>query len=243
MEFGKCTYQEIKEYAEAGAIAILPTGCTEQQGPHLPVDFDTWFAHEVCRKASDKAYRDTSVRSLVLPALPFGPTPEHRGLGAGFIDLPQPLHEAVMVEVLRSLADQGFRRFFLWRGCGQHDLEEAVQEFQTSREEELHILQPDPPYFEIWKRIDTPREPGGHAGSFTTSIALYLRPDEVRMEKIQDPRNTEPAWGEPGLDFSEHSQTGVIGDPTTASSELGKRLWDEIINDVALMIKEFHDRT
>ena len=29
---------------DAGCLAILPTGCREQQGPHLPVDFDTWFA-------------------------------------------------------------------------------------------------------------------------------------------------------------------------------------------------------
>ena len=35
------TYLEIKALIEGGCLAILPTGCTEQQGPHLPVDFDT----------------------------------------------------------------------------------------------------------------------------------------------------------------------------------------------------------
>ena len=35
---------EIRSLIDAGCLAILPTGCTEQQGPHLPVDFDTWFA-------------------------------------------------------------------------------------------------------------------------------------------------------------------------------------------------------
>jgi len=43
MRFGDLTYREIRERAEAGWMAVVPTGCTEQQGPHLPVGFDTWF--------------------------------------------------------------------------------------------------------------------------------------------------------------------------------------------------------
>ena len=41
------TYLEIKSLIDAGCMAIVPTGCTEQQGPHLAVDFDTWFAEAV----------------------------------------------------------------------------------------------------------------------------------------------------------------------------------------------------
>ena len=43
MRFGDLAYQEIRERAEAGWLAGVPTGCTEQQGPHLPVDFD-WIS-------------------------------------------------------------------------------------------------------------------------------------------------------------------------------------------------------
>jgi len=35
MRFGDLTYLEIRERAEEGCLAIVPTGCTEQQGPHL----------------------------------------------------------------------------------------------------------------------------------------------------------------------------------------------------------------
>src|SRR5258707_1078326 len=36
MRFGDCTYQEIAALAGQGAVAVVPPGCTEQQGPRLP---------------------------------------------------------------------------------------------------------------------------------------------------------------------------------------------------------------
>ena len=42
--FGDLTDLEIRECARQDWLVVIPTGCTEQQGPHLPVDFDTWFA-------------------------------------------------------------------------------------------------------------------------------------------------------------------------------------------------------
>ena len=54
-KFTDYTCLEIKELIEAGCLAIVPTGCTEQQGPHLPVDFDTWFAEAVALEAARHA--------------------------------------------------------------------------------------------------------------------------------------------------------------------------------------------
>ena len=83
IRYGDLTYEEIRDRARQGWIAIVPTGCTEQQGPHLTVDYDTWFVEQVTLAASEKAQRDFGVLSLVLPAMPFGPTPEHRNYGSG----------------------------------------------------------------------------------------------------------------------------------------------------------------
>ena len=57
MRYGDLTYQEIAERIANGWLALVPTGCTEQQGPHLPVDFDTWFAETLLLAASDAAAR------------------------------------------------------------------------------------------------------------------------------------------------------------------------------------------
>ena len=70
MKYGEMTFQQIKDAARKGWLVIQPVGCTEQQGFHLPVDWDTWFAEKVCVGASELAQHIHKVHSLVLPALP-----------------------------------------------------------------------------------------------------------------------------------------------------------------------------
>ncbi len=234
MRFGDCTYLEIREKADAGYFAIIPTGCTEQQGPHLPVDFDTWFAETLMLKAVEFG----NLPALVLPAIPFGPTPEHRNFGTGFIDIPQAVHESVYQHVLESLVAQGFRKIVIWQGCGGHHLQNMVAQF-VSANPYIKIVLPTMPFYDIWCRIGDASVPSGHADSFTTSIMLYLRPQLVNQDKIRKPRNTPLNFDDPYLDFAQHSDTGVIGDPTHASAELGKRLWDKIVSVVAQQLIEF----
>lgn len=233
MKFGDFTYEELRERAGRDWLAVVPTGCTEQQGPHLPVDFDTWFAEQVCNSASDRAERDHGVQSLVLPAIPFGPTPEHRNYGAGYIDIPSELHDALVLSTLVSLAGQGFRRIVVWRGCGGHDLRESVEHFNDTHVGRSRAFLPGHPFHDIWCRIADPSIPGGHADSFTTSIALHLRPEAVRSDRIVDPKHEAVDWDAPNLDFANYSPTGVIGDPTRASAELGAKLWEAVVVEVA----------
>jgi creatinine amidohydrolase len=237
LRFGDLTYQEIHNRAVAGWLVVLPTGCTEQQGPHLPVDFDTWFVENVCLAAAETCAAH-GVQVLVLPAFPFGPTPEHRNFGSGYIDLPQELHEAVVMAELNSLVAQGFRRLVIWRGCGQHNLRRIVDDFNRTHYPDARTIQPDLPYAEIMGQF-APGIAGGHADSFCTSIALHLRPESVRLDKIPnaDPRSVD--WGKPGLDFSDFSLSGVIGDPTLATAELGAVLWQAGVAAVAQALRDF----
>ena len=119
--FGDLTYQEIGKCAQQGWLAVIPTGCTEQQGPHLPVDFDTWFAETLMVAAAEKVAQDAGIQAVVLPTIPFGPTPEHRNFGSGFIDVPVNLHDALIEATLTSLVTQGVSEHGylarLWRAC------------------------------------------------------------------------------------------------------------------------------
>jgi creatinine amidohydrolase len=236
MKYGEMTYEEIHDIAQQGWLAIVPTGCTEQEGPHLTVDNDTWFVEEVCQAASEKARSEFGVNSVVLPVMPFGPTTEHKSFGSGYIDIPVELHEALVYSVLQSLAEQGFRRIVIWRGCTAHNLRETVERFNRDYSRKSRAYLPGFPYHDIWCRIGDPANPGGHADAFGTSIALYLRPEKVRKDKIANPHNKEVDWNDPNLDFSRYSQTGVIGDPTTASAELGKKLWDAVVAEVTAIL-------
>jgi creatinine amidohydrolase/Fe(II)-dependent formamide hydrolase-like protein len=52
---------------EEGYIAIVPTGCTEQQGSHTNVDFDTWLATELSIESAIEATERYGVKALVTP--------------------------------------------------------------------------------------------------------------------------------------------------------------------------------
>ncbi len=243
MEFGKLTYTEIKEAANNDWIVIIPTGCTEQQSIHLPVDFDTWFVGTLCTSASSLAETNFNTKSLVLPTMPFGPTPEHRGFGAGYINLPQELHENVFKEVLVSLTEQGFKRIVIWQGCGQHQLAQMANLFVNGVSENINVFFPELPYQKIWNELVGPDVYGGHADGFATSISLYMRPDDVRKDKIRNPVYTMPDWESPDLDFSKHSDTGSIGDLSVATEKLGKQLWESLVEECSQIINDYDQRT
>jgi creatinine amidohydrolase len=231
MRFDELTYVEVRDLAGRGAIAFVPLGCTEQQGPHLPVMFDTLMVSAMAEAIAERAEAEQGVAVLVLPALPFGPTPEHAGFGAGYVNLRQSTHEAVVEDVLESLAAQGFGTIVVWRGCGQHDVKAPIARF-NARHEKAHAWQPVPDYPSIADEVFGRRVPGGHADSFATSICMMLRGDAVRRELIARPANRPFAWG-PEMDFSSISDTGVIGDPTAASEDAGARLWELIVAEGA----------
>ena len=233
VRFGDLTYLEICEKVQAGCLAIIPTGCTEQQGPHLPVDFDTWIVETILVAAAEYAAKEQGLNALVLPAMPFGPTPEHINFGSGYIDIPVELHNQLVVATLNSLVTQGFQRIVVWRGCGGHDLASVIAEFNQQHIPNAHAFLPELPFHGVWCRMGYEHIPGGHADSFATSIAMYLRPESVRTELIRDPLNGPIDWADPNLDFTQVTKTGVIGDPTQASAEIGEQIWPEVVKTVA----------
>jgi creatinine amidohydrolase len=236
MRFGDCTYQEIAALADDGALVVVPLGCTEQQGPHLPVDFDTWFSGAVTTAAACQAEAEYGLHVLVLPVLPLGPTPEHRSFAAGYLDLPVPLHDAIVLAVLDSLCAQNFKVSIVWRGCGGHDLRQLVASYNNEHDS-LAVLLPEPPFSALWSAVADPSIPAGHADSFTTSIMLALRPELVRVDRIPGP-SQEPDWSDPDLDFGNYSDSGVIGDARHATAEIGLRLWEGCVNWLATFIAD-----
>jgi creatinine amidohydrolase len=240
MRFADFTYEELRQLAPGVAAVLIPLGCTEQQGPHLPVDFDTRMVEALCEGLAHRL-EEIGQPVIVMPVLPFGPTPEHAAFGHGYVNLRQETHEAVVEDVLESLAAQGFGKLLLWRGCGQHNLQRVIDRF-NSRHESCQAYEPVIDYGAISLEI-LGDVPGGHADSFATSICLWLDESRVRRDRITVPILQPFGWSE-AMDFAAISDTGVIGDPTRASREAGEQMWRRCLEaGVQLVVDILADRT
>ncbi len=128
----------------------------------------------------------------------------------------------------------------VWRGCGGHDLRQAVAQFNADFDGRARAYLPAHPFNEIWHRVGDPAVPGGHADSFATSIAMYLRPTAVIEGKIPQKSSRPVNWNDSELDFARYSDTGVVGDASHATIELGQRLWEAVLDEVSAMIRDIH---
>lgn len=244
VNFGDLTYKDVRAHAAAGAPVFLPLGCTEQQGPHLPVGFDTLMVSAMTAAIAERVEAGRGHAVLVLPALPFGPTPEHAGFGAGYVNLRPSTHEAVVADALDSMAAQGFTTIIVWRGCGQHDLTAVIERFNAEHHG-ARAWQPLVDYPAVAREAFGRDVPGGHADSFATSICLLLRREAVHLDRLRAPVMRQFEWSAE-MDFSAISDNGIIGDPTAASEAAGARLWELIVAEgarVTSAILEGHSDT
>ena len=63
-------------------------------------------------------------------------------------------------------------------------------------------------------------------------LPFICAPGRYGRTLISNPHSTPVDWHNPNLDLSRHSATGVIGDPTHASADLGDRLWQASVDRV-----------
>src|SRR5262245_39829403 len=110
--FEELSWPEIAASVEAEYVPILPTGATEQHGPHLPTCTDTLLPLEIAKQVSAQA------RVLVLPAQVYGCRSKARtGGGQGFpgtISLDGATFIKVIRDVVGEVARHGFQRLIVF---------------------------------------------------------------------------------------------------------------------------------
>jgi len=114
-EYNKLTWPEMNDAIEMQKVVILPTGSTEQHGPHMPLDVDLFLVREVCHELGRRAPDQV----LVLPAIPCGLNLHHMDF-PGTIHI-QPDHFInYCVDVTKSVAYHGFQRIAVVNGHGSN---------------------------------------------------------------------------------------------------------------------------
>jgi creatinine amidohydrolase len=236
--------------AHADDVLVLPLGSTEQHGPHLAMGTDTLMAARVAEAACERVGDRLGV--VLAPSLPYGISEHH--LFAGAASLRPETYLRVVNDLLRSLSESGFSRFFVVNGHGgNHD---SLGVVSKSAPLDLGV---DVAVCSYWNTVaghmsdllgEDPVLPG-HAGTFETSLVAALEPAMVDLALApRSQAETPPVWSRPvhpGVDVQLHEEwprvDGYSDASARATAELGERLFGRITAEVATAVEAFVEVT
>jgi creatinine amidohydrolase/Fe(II)-dependent formamide hydrolase-like protein len=230
------TWAEVRDAIKAGTTSvIIGTAGTEQKGPHM-VDGEHKFVMEF---AADKIARAIG-KTLVAPVVTYVPEGSWENPGGhmgkpGTITLPEDRFVELLVNAGRSLKSGGFTTiiFIGESGGNRSGMRTAATRLNELFKGEARAMWLDDYYTKshsdqnayITKTMGIPaNEIGGHANLLDTSELLFVNPKHIRRNKLA------PGGG--------YQNSGVSGDPTKSSAELGKVFIQIKIDNTLAQYKE-----
>jgi creatinine amidohydrolase/Fe(II)-dependent formamide hydrolase-like protein len=199
------TWQELREAQRNGTTrVIIPTGGTEQNGPHMALGKHTIIVRHTARSLAEKLGK-----TLVAPVMAYVPEgsitpPQGHMRFPGTISLREPTFEAVLEDTARSLKQGGFTAIYFLGDSGGNQQAQARVAEKLAREwkGEARIATLDRYY----------GTPAAHGGEADTARLLAVQPAAVRQQKITP--NTE----------ADYATTGAEGDARGATPTMGRAL-------------------
>lgn len=227
--WARLTAAEIQARAGGNTVVLIPVASVEQHGPHLATGVDMYLASAVAERSA-RRLQAAGTPALVMPCLWTGLAEHHMAFG-GTVTLDLPTFSALVGGVARSVARHGFRRIALVNGHGGNT--EAIASAAIELTRQLGVPVVGLTYWlanaDTFGAILETQPNVQHACEAETSMMMAVAPGEVRHDRIAQavPKRAVPP-APPGFKrsrpFDAMTDTGVIGDPRTASAEKGERL-------------------
>ena len=224
---------QLKQALAEGWPLLVPTGCVEYHGPHLPLGVDTLIVEDLLRRVEER------VPCVVAPAFWYGPASYAvSGPELGSVDVSTERFGRHVKDVLAGFWKTGFR----WIVVGVHhqgmDGPESLAIRQAAAEvtfEQAHAERGDAWWgkarldetdnvferIQIWPSV-LPQatghyaDMGDHAGFYETSLILAAHPELVDQTKLDA---TAPWYT--------HTTTSNALDASVAA---GERLWTAMVD-------------
>ena len=254
--FADKRHPQLQQEIEKGSVVLLPIGTVEEHGLHLPVDTDAVIATEAAARVAERVNPDIPV--LVMPTIWTGYSAKEMTRWPGTIRVRTRVMIDLIHDVCSSLIEMGFERIVIMNSHGHHPglINTALREIAD--EHGVYVVHTEIAALgkEAMQKYRK-SEPGGaiHGGEFETALMLHFGKD-VDMTSATDQdvmryhsdfiagdnftTGSKVFWSTWGL---QQSNTGIYGDPTTASAEAGKKIMDEIVENYAAFLAEYWRET
>ena len=255
------TRWQVEENRKKNDVVLIPVGCTELHGRHLPSAADTLYVSAIVEGVRRYTAKRGAGVSLALPPLMYGAHPYHHIGMPGTVIVRENVVRELLIDVMLGLWNDGWRKQIIVNNHGQlWVLESAIHQFQ------MRYQLPG-----VFRVIDWHRavreffrvtEKGGkwdtnfvHADESETSLSLLLHGDMVDMryavdtqgksylpaghfDTSVDPFGRPSRWSEgEGQIAIEIAATpeGVVGQATHGAAEKAKRPIAAILRYLTLL--------
>lgn len=243
---GEMTNREVEAFLVDHQTVIVPTGSTEQHGPHGPLLTDVFVPQEVARRVAPR------VGALVAPSINYGLSYPHVGF-TGVVNLRIPTFMAVIEDVCASLATAGFTRIVFLNG--HYDNTYAIAYACANAADRLPAGVRAFP-INYWDGMTTEEgdeffgpTTGLHANRGETSAVMAINPDLVDLDHANAelppfPEVTNAPAVHTAFFFStpgsvhRASQSGTWGDAREASVEYGERYLNVVTKATVRMLDD-----
>jgi len=228
------TWLEVRDAMAAGkTTAIVFAGGVEQNGPHM-----TMVKHNAIARYEAGQMAEQLGNALVYPIVPFSPAGdpvEKTGHSrfVGTVSLSSEVFMGVMRQVALSALSGGFKNVFLMgdHGGGQAELKLAAEtldaEWKPKGARVFYVAFTKSTQQTNAYLAERKIPGGGHAGVAETSQLLFLDGAKwIRKDKLT------AAKGQP------EPTTGINGDPSPATAEMGKMFLDFKVADAVEQIRK-----
>ena len=227
------TWMEVRDAVAGGkTTVIIPTGGTEQNGPHMVLGKHNYL---VRYKAGEIAKQLGN--ALVAPVVAYVPEgdvnpPTSHMRFAGTVTTPQDVFAKVLEYAARSFRQHEFVDVVLIGDSGgnqegQRLVAEALnKEWAATMVRVHHITAYYPGRGDEWVASQgiSATDVGSHAGTHDTSSLMYLNPSLLRFDKMGPGRSGDGQ--------------GHTGNPARATAFFGKHIVETQIDDAVNQIEE-----
>jgi creatinine amidohydrolase len=242
--YNRLTWPEMNEAIGMQKVVLLPTGSTEQHGPHMPLDTDVFITESICLEVGRRA----PDRVLVLPPISYGLNMHH-------IDFPGTIHIepevfiAFCLNITKSLAYHGFQKMLLVNGHGSNGplVDLVARKTVLATQSLCAAVNYIAIAVEAFAAVqETPIV--AHADELETSLYLHLAPERVRMDKAQAGNDVVGKYlssdsTSPYARFNDYwgrwTKLGVHGDPRAATAEKGRLVFESVVTRLVELVDEW----